>query len=74
LSPSVSEIEAIVANLMQQGLLHGFVSHNLARFAIIRAKVKSWAVKAGFLLLWEVISAREQERMRDGEEEVPGWK
>jgi hypothetical protein len=30
------------------------------------AKVKSWAVKAGFLLVWEVISAREQERTRDG--------
>jgi len=30
------------------------------------AKVKSWAVEAGFLLVWEVISAREQERIRDG--------
>jgi hypothetical protein len=64
LSPSLPEIEAIVANLIQQGLLHGFVSRGLARFAILVAKVKSWAV----------ISAREQEKMRDGGEEVLGWK
>jgi hypothetical protein len=38
------------------------------------AKVKSWAVKAGFLLVWEAISAGEQERMRAVGEEVLGWK
>lgn len=75
LQPDLAEIEAIVANLVQQGLLHGFVSHNLARFAILGAKQKGGALKAGFPPPWEIIKKRAEENMKEVRStEVPGWK
>jgi hypothetical protein len=71
LQPDLPEIEAIVANLVQQGLLHGFVSHNLSRFAILHAKQRGGALKAGFPPPWEVIKNR-AESTGTGME-VTGW-
>jgi hypothetical protein len=67
--PELKEVEAIVASLVQQGLLHGFVSHNLSRFAILGAKIRGGPLKAGFPDPWEVVKMRAEE----GGVEVPGW-
>lgn len=70
--PDILEIEAIVASLVQQGLLHGFVSHNLSRFAILGAKQRGGPIRAGFPPPWEVIKAR-AEGNGGGPADVPGW-
>jgi hypothetical protein len=67
--PDLTEVEAIIANLVQQGLLHGFVSHNLGRYAILGAKLRGGALNAGFPAPWEVIKGRAENERRD----VPGW-
>jgi hypothetical protein len=66
LLPDLSEAECIVASLVHQGFLNGFVSHRLLRFAIQGSRTKP-ALQAGFPRVWDVIRAR-----YDGE--VPGWK
>lgn len=38
--PTIFDIESILASLIDQGLLHGFLSHKLSRFAIIGANKK----------------------------------
>ncbi|KAI9804701.1 MAG: hypothetical protein M1833_006776 [Piccolia ochrophora] len=58
--------EAILASLIDQGLLHGFLSHKLRRFAILGAKTKG-ALNAGFPNVWSVLSAKGEETA------VPGW-
>jgi hypothetical protein len=64
--PDMYEVESIVASLIDQGLLNGFIAHRLKKFAILGAKTKP-ALQAGFPNVWEVVS-----RKFDGE--VPGWK
>jgi nuclear mRNA export protein PCID2/THP1 len=71
LQPDLLEIEAIIASLVQQGLLHGFVSHNLARFAILGAKQRGGALAAGFPAPWAVIKERTENSGEGGD--VPGW-
>jgi hypothetical protein len=56
--------------LVQQGLLHGFVSHKLSLFAILGAKQRGGALRAGFPPPWEVIRTRAES---SGSTEVPGW-
>lgn len=77
LQPDMLEIEAIVASLVQQGFLHGFVSHNLSRFAILGAKQRGGALKAGFPAPWKVIKNRVESGgggASGGEKVlVPGW-
>jgi nuclear mRNA export protein PCID2/THP1 len=70
LQPDILEVEAIVASLVQQGLLHGFVSHKLSLFAILGAKQRGGALRAGFPPPWEVIKVRAES---NGSTEVPGW-
>ncbi len=70
LQPDILEVEAIVASLVQLGLLHGFVSHKLSLFAILGAKQRGGALRAGFPPPWEVMKARAQSH---GSTEVPGW-
>ncbi|EON65482.1 hypothetical protein W97_04720 [Coniosporium apollinis CBS 100218] len=66
LLPDMLEVESIVASLVDQGLLNGFISHRQLRFAIQGAKRKG-ALPAGFPNVWEVVKGR-------CDEEVPGWK
>lgn len=68
--PDAVEIEAILASLVQQGLLGGFISHNQGKFAILGAKQKG-PLKAGFPDVWEVLTARAEREGRATE--VPGW-
>ena len=65
-----ADVELMVAELIQQGLMHGFVAHGQGRFAIIGAKAKG-PVVAGWPKVWEAVRGR-----YEGEfdyEEVPGW-
>jgi len=65
LLPTMEVVESIVASLVEQDLLHGFISHSQHRFAITGVK-SALPVEVGFPRVWDVISAR-----ADGE--VPGW-
>ena len=63
--PDMNIIESIMASLVDQDLLHGFISHKLLRFAITGSKGPG-ALAAGFPNVWQVI--------REGmDDEVPGW-
>jgi nuclear mRNA export protein PCID2/THP1 len=64
--PTMQEVESVLASLIQQDLIFGFVTHNNPRFAIPRAKTRG-ALAVGFPPVWEVIKARKQGN------EVPGW-
>ena len=64
--PTLEEIESIMASLIQQDLLQGFLTHNNPRFAIPGAKTKG-ALAVGFPPVWGVI------RGRHASKEVPGW-
>lgn len=63
--PVMPVIESILASLIDQGLLHGFISHRIQRFAITGAKSMG-ALQAGFPNVWEVIYEK-------ADKEVPGW-
>ncbi|MCJ1435342.1 hypothetical protein MMC27_004714 [Xylographa pallens] len=62
---SIDEIESIVASLIHQDLLHGYISHRYLRFVITGAKAKP-ALEVGFPNVWNVIQAA-------ADTEVPGW-
>ena len=63
--PTMEIIESIIASLIEQNLLHGFISHQLQKFAITGAKTAG-ALQAGFPNVWETISGK-------ADSEVPGW-
>lgn len=65
LLPTMEVVESIVASLVEQDLLHGFISHSQQRFAITGVK-GALPVEVGFPRVWDVISAR-------ADREVPGW-
>ena len=65
LLPNMETIESIVASLIEQGLLHGFISHAQHRFAITGVK-DARPVQVGFPRVWDVINVR-------ANKEVPGW-
>ena len=63
--PTMATTESVVSSLIEQGLLHGYISHRLLRFAIVGAKTKG-ALQAGFPNAWETIKSK-------ANDEVPGW-
>lgn len=65
------DVEMMVATLVQQGLMHGFVAHGQRRFAIIGAKAKG-PVMAGWPNVWQAIQERRYEEDFDIND-VPGW-
>ena len=67
--PTMETIESVVMSLVDQDLLHGFISHKSLRFAITGAKRAADPVQIGFPKVCEVI----QGRMEEHTEEVPGW-
>lgn len=69
--PKYLEIEAIVASLVQQGLLHGYISHAQGKFAIVGSKQRGGPLNAGFPNAWEVLKTRAEVEGRDVD--VPGW-
>ncbi|RDL35690.1 Uncharacterized protein BP5553_06302 [Venustampulla echinocandica] len=69
--PNILEIEAVIASLVQQNLLHGFISYNQGKFAILGAKQRGGPLNAGFPGVWEAVKTRAE---REGKaEEIPGW-
>lgn len=66
------DVEMMVAALIQQGLMHGFIAHGQSRFAIIGAKAKGSPVLAGWPNVWQAIRDRRYEEDFDPDE-VPGW-
>ncbi|KAK5168662.1 uncharacterized protein LTR77_005971 [Saxophila tyrrhenica] len=65
-----TSMESILSSLIDQGLLGGYFSHRLMKFAITGAAKKGSALAAGFPQPWGVLQARAERE--DGE--VPGWK
>ncbi|KAF3005485.1 hypothetical protein E8E14_009204 [Neopestalotiopsis sp. 37M] len=65
MAPTAEHVEDVVASLVAQGLLHGYVAHSLGRFAIMGAAKKGSPVAAGWPSVAEVIGQTE--------EDVPGW-
>lgn len=61
------EIESILASLLTQGLMRGYLTHRNPRFAIPGARLRG-ALPTGFPNVWQTISAREKE-----DSHVPGW-
>ncbi|KAH8681209.1 hypothetical protein BX600DRAFT_15346 [Xylariales sp. PMI_506] len=60
---TLEHVEGVVASLIAQGLLHGFLAHSQGRFAIMGAK-QIGPVAAGWPNVAEVLG---------GDEDVPGW-
>jgi len=69
--PQLHDVEAIVASLVSQGLMGGFLSHNQGKFAIVGSKSKGGPLKAGFPDVWAVLKAKAARENRAGD--VPGW-
>ncbi|KAL8689773.1 MAG: hypothetical protein Q9218_004628 [Villophora microphyllina] len=63
--PTMETVESLIASLVDQDLLHGFLSHGQKRFAITGAKNNS-PLQIGFPNVWATLSAK-------GSDEVPGW-
>ncbi|KAF4974200.1 hypothetical protein FZEAL_8878 [Fusarium zealandicum] len=68
---TAEDVEMMVATLVQQGLMHGFIAHGQGRFAIIGAKAKGSPVLAGWPNVWHTIRDRRYDDLDP--EEVPGW-
>ncbi|KAL4865390.1 hypothetical protein BDV12DRAFT_200137 [Aspergillus spectabilis] len=66
-SPLMREIESILASLLTQGLMRGYLTHKNPRFAIPGARLRG-ALPTGFPNVWQTIYAREKE-----DTGVPGW-
>ena len=65
LLPTMEVVESMVASLVEQDLLHGFISHSQHRFAITGAKNAN-PLHVGFPVVWKVLAAK-------ADTEVPGW-
>lgn len=66
-STLLREIESILASLLTQGLMRGYLTHRNPRFAIPGARLRG-ALPTGFPNVWQTIYARESE-----DTGVPGW-
>lgn len=71
--PDMREIESVVASLVAQDLLHGFLSHNLKRFAILGSKQKGGPLNAGFPQPWQTMKGRAEDGAGNEIVDVPGW-
>ncbi|KAL4778973.1 hypothetical protein BJX76DRAFT_107694 [Aspergillus varians] len=66
-STLLREIESILASMLTQGLMRGYLTHRNPRFAIPGARLRG-ALPTGFPNVWQTIYARESE-----DTDVPGW-
>lgn len=67
-SKLLQEIESVVASLIKQNLLGGYLTHNPARFVIPGAKHVG-AMAKGFPNIWQTISSQQHNYGED----VPAW-
>ena len=70
-APTMQDVELAVAALVQQGLLHGYVAHEMGKFAVMGAKTRG-AVVAGWPVVAKAIKERRYAEDLDLDE-VPGW-
>ena len=66
------DVELMVSELREQGLMHGYIAHGLGRFAIMGGRSRG-PVVAGWPSVWQAIQERSYD---DGDfdlHEVPGW-
>ncbi|EER28869.1 hypothetical protein CPC735_035750 [Coccidioides posadasii C735 delta SOWgp] len=66
-SPLMRDLECILASLLNQDLMRGYLTHKNPRYAIPGSRVKG-ALPTGFPNVWQTIYARENE-----DDQVPGW-
>jgi hypothetical protein len=73
LSSTMVDVEAAICSLIEQGLMHGYISHKQKKFAIQRGKDRGsgTAVRIGFPSLYSVITARAKLKGEEGY--VPAW-
>ena len=64
---SIADVEAAVASLINQNLLHGYLSHKFLRFIVTGAKNRS-PLEVGFPSVWDTLAATALANT-----EVPGW-
>lgn len=64
-SPTMRDVESVIASLINQDLMHGYLTHVNPRFAIPGAKIRG-AVPTGFPNVWKRIEDK-------ADKEVPGW-
>ena len=74
LLPDTTSIESMLSSLIDQGLLGGYISRKLMKFAITGSAKKGSILAAGFPQPWEVMRVKAEREKSDGEVEVPGWK
>ncbi|KAI9762901.1 MAG: hypothetical protein M1840_001135 [Geoglossum simile] len=67
------EVEAIICSLIEQGFMHGYISHKQKKFAIQRGKERGLgtAVRIGFPPVYTVIAAKARAKGEEGY--VPAW-
>lgn len=65
-SQTMAEVESIMASMLQQGLLNGFLTHTNPRFAVPGSKAGGGALKVAFPTIWQTIAKRSTNK-------VPGW-
>ncbi|OAX79884.1 hypothetical protein ACJ72_05794 [Emergomyces africanus] len=63
----VRDLESVLASLLVQDLMRGYLTHKNPRFAIPGARVKG-PLPTGFPNVWRTIYAKESK-----DEQVPGW-
>ncbi|PKS09060.1 hypothetical protein jhhlp_003673 [Lomentospora prolificans] len=68
---TLQDVELAMAALIQQGLLHGYLAYDMAKFAVLGAKTKG-AVAAGWPIVAKAIRERRYEDDVDWND-VPGW-
>ncbi|EEH50275.1 uncharacterized protein PADG_06354 [Paracoccidioides brasiliensis Pb18] len=61
------DLESVLASLLTQDLMRGYLTHKNPRFAIPGARVKG-LLPTGFPNVWQTIHAKESE-----DDQVPGW-
>ncbi|EME42713.1 hypothetical protein DOTSEDRAFT_73505 [Dothistroma septosporum NZE10] len=71
--PDLDRIKSVIASLVDQGLLRGFIAHRQRKFSIMGVRVAGGDVlAAGFPRPWRVLE--QKVRDEEGAREVPGWK
>lgn len=72
LGVTMKEVEGVVAALIAQGLMHGFLAHSSAKFAVMGAKKAGGPLLAG----WPGVARGVVDRLAEeglDPEEVPAW-
>lgn len=69
----LSDVEMMVASLVSQGFMNGYIAHSSSRFAIMGAAKAGSPVAAGFPVPWKAIMERHYDEGDVELHDVPGW-